>query len=120
MRTAYMATLTPIIPEYKPISIAHGVVIEGGKTLRMSGWPATGPNGIIAVERSGLGAIGACCYEHVISCSSRRRGTAAYPACRRMYACKRQRALQKLHVIRRGSSDSLIYLRILHMIQHIV
>jgi hypothetical protein len=42
-----MATLTPIIPEYKPISIAHAVVTEGGKTLRMSGWPAVGPNGII-------------------------------------------------------------------------
>jgi enamine deaminase RidA (YjgF/YER057c/UK114 family) len=47
MREAYMATLTPIIPEYKPISIAHGVVSEGGKTLRMSGWPAIGPHGII-------------------------------------------------------------------------
>jgi hypothetical protein len=45
MRNAYMATLTPIIPEYKPISIAHGVVTEGRKTLRMSGWPAIGPNG---------------------------------------------------------------------------
>ena len=42
-----MTTLTPIIPEYKPISIAHGVVTEGGKTLGMSGWPAIGPNGII-------------------------------------------------------------------------
>jgi enamine deaminase RidA (YjgF/YER057c/UK114 family) len=47
LREAYMATLTPIIPEYKPISIAHGVVTEGGKTLRMSGWPAIGPGGII-------------------------------------------------------------------------
>ena len=47
LRQAYMATLTPIIPEYKPISIAHAVVSEGGKTLRMSGWPAIGPNGII-------------------------------------------------------------------------
>ena len=46
-REAYMASLTPIIPEYKPISIAHGVVSEGGKTLRMSGWPAIGPQGII-------------------------------------------------------------------------
>ena len=42
-----MTTLTPIIPKYKPISIAHGVVTEGGKTLGMSGWPAIGPNGII-------------------------------------------------------------------------
>ena len=47
MRDAYKATLTPIIPEYSPISIAHGVVTEGGKTLRMSGWPAIGPQGII-------------------------------------------------------------------------
>ena len=44
---AYMASLTPIIPEYKPINIAHGVITEGGKTLRMSGWPAISKQGII-------------------------------------------------------------------------
>lgn len=43
----YAATLTPLIPEYKGTSIAHGVVTTGRKTLRMSGYPAIGPNGII-------------------------------------------------------------------------
>ena len=47
MREVYMATLTQINPEYKSISIAHEVVSEGGKTLRMSGWPAIDPQGII-------------------------------------------------------------------------
>jgi enamine deaminase RidA (YjgF/YER057c/UK114 family) len=43
----YDATLSPLIPEYKGTSIAHGVVTTGRKTLRMSGYPAIGPNGII-------------------------------------------------------------------------
>lgn len=43
----YNATLMPIIPEYKGTVIAHGVVSTGRKTLRMSGYPAIGPNGII-------------------------------------------------------------------------
>jgi enamine deaminase RidA (YjgF/YER057c/UK114 family) len=46
-RDAYMATLTPVIPEYKPIAIAHGVITHGGKTLRMSGWPAISKDGIV-------------------------------------------------------------------------
>jgi enamine deaminase RidA (YjgF/YER057c/UK114 family) len=43
----YRATLTPIIPEYQGTKIAHGVVSTGRKTLRMSGYPAIGPDGII-------------------------------------------------------------------------
>lgn len=43
----YVATLTPIIPEYQGTKIAHGVVSTGKKTLRMSGYPAIGPNGIV-------------------------------------------------------------------------
>lgn len=43
----YDATLTPAIPEYRGTKIAHGVVSTGRKTLRMSGYPAIGPNGII-------------------------------------------------------------------------
>jgi enamine deaminase RidA (YjgF/YER057c/UK114 family) len=46
-REAYKASLTPLIPEYSPINIAHGVVTEGGKTLRMSGWPAISQQGIV-------------------------------------------------------------------------
>lgn len=46
-REAYIGSLTPIIPEYKPIAIAHAVVTEGGKTLRMSGWPALSKDGIV-------------------------------------------------------------------------
>jgi enamine deaminase RidA (YjgF/YER057c/UK114 family) len=47
VREAYMASLTPTIPEYQPIGIAHGVVTEGGRTLRMSGWPAISKEGIV-------------------------------------------------------------------------
>jgi len=43
----YRATLTPIVPEYQGTTIAHGVVSTGRKTLRMSGYPAIGPDGII-------------------------------------------------------------------------
>jgi hypothetical protein len=43
----YGATLTPIIPEYQGKKIAHGVVSTGKKTLRISGYPAIGPNGIV-------------------------------------------------------------------------
>jgi enamine deaminase RidA (YjgF/YER057c/UK114 family) len=46
-REAYKASLTPIIPEYAPISIAHAVVTDGRKTLRMSGWPAISQQGIV-------------------------------------------------------------------------
>ena len=43
----YARTLHADIPEYQPIKIAHAIVTQGGKTLRMSGYPAIGPNGII-------------------------------------------------------------------------
>ncbi len=43
----YAATLHKDVPEYKPIKIAHAIVTRGGQTLRMSGYPAIGPNGII-------------------------------------------------------------------------
>lgn len=43
----YVATLTSIIPEYQGTKSAHGVVSTGNKTLRMSGYPAIGPNGIV-------------------------------------------------------------------------
>ncbi len=43
----YRATLDRDIPEYRPIRIAHAIVTKGGNTLRMSGYPAIGPNGIV-------------------------------------------------------------------------
>jgi enamine deaminase RidA (YjgF/YER057c/UK114 family) len=43
----YAGTLHRDIPEYQPVRIAHAIVTQGGKTLRMSGYPAIGPNGII-------------------------------------------------------------------------
>ncbi len=43
----YAATLHRSIPEYQPIRIAHAIVTKGGHTLRMSGYPAIGPDGII-------------------------------------------------------------------------
>src|SRR5918911_4853763 len=43
----YAGTLHHDVPEYKPIRIAHAIVTRGGYTLRMSGFPAIGPNGII-------------------------------------------------------------------------
>jgi enamine deaminase RidA (YjgF/YER057c/UK114 family) len=46
---AYMGSVASHIPEYAPVRIAHAVVTSGGRTLRMSGWPAIGKNGIIGV-----------------------------------------------------------------------
>jgi enamine deaminase RidA (YjgF/YER057c/UK114 family) len=43
----YAASLHKDIPEYGPVRIAHAIVTQGGKTLRMSGYPAIGPDGII-------------------------------------------------------------------------
>ena len=43
----YAGSLHKDIPEYKPIKIAHAIVTRGGNTLRMSGYPAIGPDGII-------------------------------------------------------------------------
>ena len=43
----YSGSLHKDIPEYKTIRIAHAIVTKGGYTLRMSGFPAIGPDGII-------------------------------------------------------------------------
>ena len=43
----YAGSLHREIPEYQPIKIAHAIVTRGGNTLRMSGYPAIGPGGII-------------------------------------------------------------------------
>ena len=43
----YAGSLHKEIPEYKPIKIAHAIVTRGGNTLRMSGYPAIGRDGII-------------------------------------------------------------------------
>ena len=43
----YCSTLHKDIPEYQPIQIAHAIVTHGGNTMRMSGYPAIGPDGII-------------------------------------------------------------------------
>ena len=43
----YASSLHRDIPEYKPVKIAHAIVTQGGNTLRMSGYPAIGPDGII-------------------------------------------------------------------------
>ena len=43
----YASSLHKDIPEYKPIKIAHAIVTKGGYTLRMSGYPAIGRDGII-------------------------------------------------------------------------
>ena len=59
----YKASLVQDIPEYAPINIAHAVVTEGGKTLRMSGYPAIGLNGIVGKGDMGVQAIEA--MEHV-------------------------------------------------------
>jgi enamine deaminase RidA (YjgF/YER057c/UK114 family) len=50
---AYMGSVASFIPEYAPVRIAHAVVTAGGRTLRMSGWPAIGKNGIIGVGDKG-------------------------------------------------------------------
>ena len=44
---AYKGTNSVDIPEYAPVRIAHAVTFTGGTTLRMSGWPAIGPNGMV-------------------------------------------------------------------------
>ena len=46
----YAASLHKDVPEYKPVRIAHAVVTRGGNTLRMSGYPAIGPDGIIGKD----------------------------------------------------------------------
>ncbi len=54
MERYYAGTLHRDIPEYETIKIAHAIVTRGGQTLRMSGYPAIGPDGII-----GKGDMGA-------------------------------------------------------------
>ena len=46
----YAGSLHKDVPEYKPIRIAHAIVTRGGNTLRMSGYPAIGPDGIIGKD----------------------------------------------------------------------
>ncbi|MGZ5126330.1 MAG: RidA family protein [Burkholderiales bacterium] len=46
----YAGTLHKDIPEYKPIKIAHAIVTKGGNTLRMSGYPAIGREGIVGKD----------------------------------------------------------------------
>lgn len=53
-RDFYKGSVASHIPEYSPVRIAHAVVTEGGRTLRMSGWPAIGPNGIVGKGDSGI------------------------------------------------------------------
>lgn len=43
---AYRGSLLPQIPQWEGISISDAVVTEGGKTLRMSGYPALTKDGI--------------------------------------------------------------------------
>lgn len=43
----YAGSLHRDIPEYQTIRIAHAIVTRGGNTLRMSGYPAIGPHGIV-------------------------------------------------------------------------
>lgn len=43
----YAGSLHRDIPGYQTIRIAHAIVTRGGNTLRMSGYPAIGPEGII-------------------------------------------------------------------------
>ena len=50
----YAGTLHKDIPEYKPVKIAHAIVTKGGNTLRMSGYPAIGPEGIIGKGDMGV------------------------------------------------------------------
>ena len=50
---AYMGSVASFIPEYSPVRIAHAAVTTGGRTLRMSGWPAIGKKGIVGVGDMG-------------------------------------------------------------------
>jgi len=43
----YAGSLHKDIPEYQPVRIAHAIVTRGCNTLRMSGYPAIGADGII-------------------------------------------------------------------------
>ena len=56
IKKMYDATLLPIIPDYGfgDGNISHAVVTEGGRVLRMSGYPAISESGIV-----GKGDMGA-------------------------------------------------------------
>jgi enamine deaminase RidA (YjgF/YER057c/UK114 family) len=51
---AYMGSVASFIPEYSPVRIAHAVVTQGGRMLRMSGWPAISKHGIVGVGDMGV------------------------------------------------------------------
>ena len=58
----YAGTLHKDVPEYRPIKIAHAIVTKGGYTLRMSGYPAIGPDGIIGKGDMGVQTLQALEY----------------------------------------------------------
>jgi enamine deaminase RidA (YjgF/YER057c/UK114 family) len=58
----YARTLHKDIPEYQPVKIAHAIVTKGGYTLRMSGYPAIGPDGIIGKGDMGVQTLQALEY----------------------------------------------------------
>lgn len=62
MERYYAGTLHKDIPEYKPVHIAHAIVTQGGNTLRMSGYPAIGPDGIIGKGNMHLQTLTALDY----------------------------------------------------------
>lgn len=50
---AYKGSVASFVPEYSSVRIAHAVVTQGGRMLRMSGWPAIGKGGIVGVGDMG-------------------------------------------------------------------
>ena len=58
----YAGTLHKDVPEYKTVRIAHAIVTNGGNTLRMSGYPAIGPDGIIGKGNMHLQTLTALDY----------------------------------------------------------
>lgn len=56
VKEMYQGTLLREIPEYSPISIAHAVVTEGGRTVRTSGMGAVGPEGVMGKGDMGVQA----------------------------------------------------------------
>ena len=58
----YAGSLHNDIPEYKTVKIAHALVTKGGYTLRMSGYPAIGPQGIIGKGDMGVQTLQALEY----------------------------------------------------------
>lgn len=56
VKRAYDGTLLPIVPDYGVggKNLGHAVVTEGGKTLRMSGFPAIGEKGVVGKGDMGI------------------------------------------------------------------